>query len=365
MISIISTKKSWIEGTAIQQLKKLHDLDDVVSVIGLPDLHAGPVGVALATKETIYPHIVGSDAGCGMALWMCDTDAKRAKLDRWAKRLQGLDDPFEGDMSELIGKYDLDGEGYLSALGTIGHGNHFAELQAVEEVFNKELFEASGLNAKKLFLLVHSGSRGLGRLLMDRHLEGNGSRGLSVQSNEGREYLSGHDYAVTWGRANRELVAKRFLDEIGLFGESVLDLTHNSVTKETINGEELWLHRKGANPNNRGLAVIAGSRGTLSYLVKPTGDLNSSNCSIAHGAGRKYFRSEMEARVKRYNRLPNLFQTALGSRVICEDRKLLYEEAPEAYKNIKQVISDLESHGLIEVVAAFRPLITYKTRVKR
>lgn len=362
MISIFSTKKSWIEGTAIQQLEKLHQLDDVQRAVGLPDLHAGPVGVAVATRHMIYPHIVGSDAGCGMAFWQTSTKVRKAKLDKWVKKLTDLDDPYEEDLNALIDKYGIDELTYRSALGTIGLGNHFAELQKVDSIVNESLFWEYGLDKECLTLLVHSGSRGLGRWLMDSHIESNGSTGLSADSPEGEKYLKSHDNAVTWAQLNREIIARRFMENIHIQGEPILDLTHNSVTKENISGETFWVHRKGANPNNRGLAVIAGSRGSRSYLVKPVGDFEVSNLSIAHGAGRKLKRSEMEGRLKKKFNAASLKQTSLGGRVICDDKKLLYEEAPEAYKNIEQVISDLESHGLIEVVASYIPVITYKTR---
>ncbi len=365
LITIIATKKSWIEGIAVEQLKQVATLEGVQSVVGLPDLHAGPVGIAMASDNMIYPHLVGNDIGCGLGFWQTDCLAKKAKLDRWIKRLNNLDTPFEGDITPLLQKYSLDEKGYLSALGTIGHGNHFAELQKVETVYNQPLFEQYGLEKERVTLLIHSGSRGLGRQIMDDHIAQNGSGPLIADSPAGKYYLKKHNDALQWGRANRELIANRFMDSLNIKGENVLDLTHNSVTKEKLGESEVWMHRKGANPSNEGIALIAGSRGTLSYLVKPTPKTFESNLSIAHGAGRKWKRSEMEKRVKKQHTLSSLLQTSLGSRVICEDRKLLYEEAPDAYKSIKQVIYDLEEFGLIEVIATYRPLITYKTRNKR
>src|SRR5262245_2903216 len=124
----------------------------------------------------------------------------------------------------------------------------------------------------------------------------------------------------------------------------------------------LWLHRKGAAPSDHGPLVIPGSRGTFSYLVQPTGDGESHAWSLAHGAGRKWTRSDSRARVRERFRPMQLVQTGLGSRVICGDRDLLYEEAPPAYKDIEQVIEDLVEAGLIQVIATLRPLLTYKTR---
>src|SRR4029453_14620187 len=106
---------------------------------------------------------------------------------------------------------------------------------------------------------------------------------------------------------------------------------------------------------------IPGSRGALSYLVRPIGDGESHAWSLAHGAGRKWNRSEARLRMRERFDVSQLVQTPLGSRVICEERDLLYEEAPAAYKKIEEVLQDLVDAGLVSVVATLRPLLTYKT----
>ena len=111
--------------------------------------------------------------------------------------------------------------------------------------------------------------------------------------------------------------------------------------------------------------VIPGSRGSLSYLVKPLGDGESRAWSLAHGAGRKWARSEARQRMRERFGMHQLTQTPLGGRVICAERDLLYEEAPAAYKNIEDVVQELVDAGLASVVATFRPLLTYKTRAFR
>jgi release factor H-coupled RctB family protein len=108
--------------------------------------------------------------------------------------------------------------------------------------------------------------------------------------------------------------------------------------------------------------MIPGSRGTFSYLVNPIGDHYQNAYSLAHGAGRKWKRSDTKAHLSNRFKREDLIKTNLGSRVICEDKDLLYEEAPQAYKNIDIVIQDMVDAGLIEVIAVFRPVITYKTR---
>ena len=123
-----------------------------------------------------------------------------------------------------------------------------------------------------------------------------------------------------------------------------------------------WIHRKGAVATDSEFVVIPGSRGSLSYLVKPMGDGESHAWSLAHGAGRKWGRSEARLRMRERFGRHQLVQTPLGGRVVCEERDLLYEEAPAAYKNIEAVIQDLVDSGLVSVIATFRPLLTYKTR---
>jgi release factor H-coupled RctB family protein len=99
--------------------------------------------------------------------------------------------------------------------------------------------------------------------------------------------------------------------------------------------------------------------------VKPIGDRESHAWSLAHGAGRKWARSETRLRMRERFNVPELTYTPLGGRVVCEERETLYEEAPAAYKNIEDVVQDLVDAELASVVATFRPLLTYKTRKTR
>jgi release factor H-coupled RctB family protein len=94
----------------------------------------------------------------------------------------------------------------------------------------------------------------------------------------------------------------------------------------------------------------------------PTGEQEKNLWSLAHGAGRKWNRSECEGRLRERFNADSLRKTKLGSYVICEDRSLLYEEAPQAYKDIESIIGDMVAHGLIRVIASFTPVLTYKVR---
>jgi release factor H-coupled RctB family protein len=175
-------------------------------------------------------------------------------------------------------------------------------------------------------------------------------------------YLRQHDDALAWARANRELIAERLLACLDAGGERLLDACHNSVDRRVAGSETLWLHRKGAAPSTEGALVIPGSRGSFSYLVVPREASARSGWSVAHGAGRKWSRSDSRARLERLHSPSSLARTRLGSVVICEDRDLLYEEAPQVYKKIDVVIADMVAELLIDVVAVLRPLVTYKLR---
>ena len=96
--------------------------------------------------------------------------------------------------------------------------------------------------------------------------------------------------------------------------------------------------------------------------MAPLGDQTSNAWSLAHGAGRKWGRADAKGRLDRRFAPKDLERTELGSYVICEDKSLLYEEAPQAYKNIESVVGDLVNETIVSVIAVFRPIITYKVR---
>ena len=363
-IRIIASGKTWMEGDAVTQLKRTAELPGVIYAVGMPDLHPGkgsPVGAAFFSEKILYPYVIGNDIGCGMGLWQTDIKQNKIKRDRWAKKLTDLEIPFNEYLYERLEKYNLISNKWDSSLGTIGGGNHFAELQQVESIEDEELFCNAGLDKKLLFLLVHSGSRGLGEEVLRKYIDQFKNTGLEENSDAASEYIKNHDYALNWARLNREIIAHRFLKLIGAKSNKVLDACHNSLNRKAINNSNGWLHRKGVAPSDEGLVIIAGSRGSLSYLVSPIENRKEHLFSIAHGAGRKWKRGETKGRlINRFN-VQALQQTQLGSMVICKDKELLYEEAPQAYKDINVIISDLKNAGLIKVIATLKPVITYKT----
>jgi release factor H-coupled RctB family protein len=362
-VRVIASPSSWIEGEALRQLEAAARLPGMRLAVGLPDLHPGrghPIGAAFASEGFVHPHLVGGDIGCGMALFRTGLSARKAKRDAWAKRLAGLEEPWDGDAAQVLAEHGASAGAFEPALGTIGGGNHFAELQVIHEVGDEEAIARLGLDASELVLLVHSGSRGLGQSILDRHVRAHGAGALPVPSPEAAAYLEAHDEAVRWAHANRALVARRFLDLVGGEPRVVLDVCHNSVTPR---GGGL-LHRKGAAPHDRGVVAVPGSRGSYTYLVEPVGDGERSGWSLAHGAGRKYTRGDARKRLRERFRASELRQTELGSVVLCDDKDLLFEEAPAAYKDVDRVVQDLVDGGVGRVVAVTRPLITYKVRAR-
>ncbi len=378
-VRLFASAQSWIEGEAVRQLYATAKLDGVRLAVGFPDLHPGkgtPIGAAFVTEGVIYPHLIGGDIGCGMALFKTDLVRRDAKLDRWARLQFNLEYPWDQFVSDFLAEHDLESTGFDTALGTIGGGTHFAELQAVEKVLDVEEFKKLDLGKQQLVVLAHSGSRGLGESILRAHVDQHLGKGVEAESFAAQEYLCAHDFAVRWAKANRELIARRFVAALGAEAECLWDGCHNSITPSpdlsaTLShrmgkglGVRVWVHRKGAVATDSEFVVIPGSRGSLSYLVKPIGDGENHAWSVAHGAGRKWGRSEARLRMRERFGRHQLVQTPLGGRVVCEERDLLYEEAPAAYKNIEAVIRNLVDAGLVSVIATFRPLLTYKCRTK-
>jgi release factor H-coupled RctB family protein len=109
--------------------------------------------------------------------------------------------------------------------------------------------------------------------------------------------------------------------------------------------------------------MLPGSRDDYSYLIEPVlsaGELSLH--SLAHGAGRKWQRTDCKGRLDKLATPAQLSRTSMGGRVICNDRALIYEEAPQAYKNVDSVLGSLVGAGLVKVISRSKPVLTYKTR---
>jgi release factor H-coupled RctB family protein len=367
-VRLFASARSWIGSEAVRQLYATAKLEGVRLAVGFPDLHPAnksPVGAAFVTEGLIHPQLIGSDIGCGMALFRTDLVRRDSKIDRWADLPFNLEHPWEEFPDRFLAENGLESTQFDAALGTLGAGNHFAELQAIDQVFDPAAFRQVGLGKQQLAVLVHSGSRGLGESILRSHLEQHFGAAVTADSMAAKDYLRAHDLAVRWAKANRKLLAERFAAALGAEAEILWDGCHNSITRRECGDEEVWVHRKGAVAVDGSFAIIPGSRGSLTYLVKSTGTGESHAWSLAHGAGRKWARSEARLRMRERFDRHQLMQTPLGGRVVCEQRDLLYEEAPAAYKDIAAVIQDLVEAGLVSVIATLRPLLTYKTRKLR
>jgi tRNA-splicing ligase RtcB (3'-phosphate/5'-hydroxy nucleic acid ligase) len=327
----------------------------VEHVAAMPDLHVAngiAVGTVFATERTIVPRALGSDLGCGVSavpLEAPEQDLGRREL------LQLL-----GQLARTIPVGDASNRGAGCAvpatlferrlstgalmhlrerfapkhLGTLGGGNHFVELDR----------DAEG----GLWLLVHSGSRGLGSAIAAHHLrvaaEGGAGElpGLHIDTAAGAACNADVEWALEFARANRvELVRRAAMVIADLTGatprlEALVDVHHNFVQREVHFGRELLVHRKGAihAPTGR-TSLIPGSMGTASYLVEGLGEASSFQ-SASHGAGRVLTRKEARAQIA-----TERFRHSMR-RVIFDERRIttLVEEAPAAYRDIREVLDD-------------------------
>ncbi|MET0233425.1 MAG: RNA ligase RtcB family protein [Kibdelosporangium sp.] len=352
-VTVFASPTSWIESNAVDQCHQVAALDGMIHVAAMPDLHPGkgaPIGAAMAST-VLYPFLVGSDIGCGIAVF--PIKLKRAVPARLAPRFPDLDRALDDDDPAWA---VLDGDvpaNHREGLGTVGRGNHFVELARIDTVLEAGHADRLGLAAGDLVLIVHSGSRGLGERILRAHTEVHGAG----PAPDPAAYLAMHDDAVGWGSLNRRLLAARVAHALGTEPtEPIVDECHNLV--ETRGG--IYLHRKGAAPGDGRDVLIAGTRGTPSYLVAAHAGPDA-NHSVAHGAGRKMSRADALRRGRVKHTVEQLRTTAVGSLVVCGDRQLLFEEAPTAYKRIEQVIADLVDHRMATPVATTVPLVTYKT----
>ena len=356
-ITVFASPTSWIESDAVDQCHQVAALDGMIHVAAMPDLHPGkgaPIGAAMAST-VLYPFLVGSDIGCGIAVF--PIKLKRPVPEKLAARFPDLDRPLDPERDAddpawvvLAGGVPA---GHTEGLGTVGRGNHFVELARVGTVLDPAHASRLGLAAGDLVLVVHTGSRGLGERILREHTERYGAG----PAPDPAAYLARHDEAVRWGALNRRLLAARVAHALGAAPtEPIVDQCHNLV--EVRDG--CYLHRKGAAPGDGRDVLIAGTRGTPSYLVAAHAG-PEANHSVAHGAGRKMSRADALRRGRVKHTVEELRRTQVGSLVVCGDRQLLFEEAPSAYKRIEQVIADLVEHRLATPVVTTVPLVTYKT----
>jgi len=375
--SLMAPLRSWLIaplGVEVSNaIRRLRRAPDIQHVAVMPDVHLAEdvcVGVAVATNELIYPQAVGGDIGCGMLAVPFDIEAALLSEPRIAGRiLAGLGNsipalrrsrrrvvPLPDDLStaalsdsKLQALWKSTG---LLEFATIGSGNHFVELQSDE----------SG----RLWLMVHSGSRGLGPAIRDYHLArgvsvGGGLRCLGYGTDSGTAYLGDAGLARRYALENRRFIAmlaeRALLDTIGkghLQWAEAVTTDHNHVERETHGGLSLWVHRKGAMPAWPDQAgVLPGSMGSLSYHVVGRGCAEAL-CSSAHGAGRILSRTEARRKITSRELRSQMGKVWYDFR----QSERLRDEAPGAYKDIRAVA---RAQGeLVKVVRVLRPVLNYK-----
>jgi len=281
----------------------------------------------------------------------------------------------------------------LPQLGTLGSGNHFLEVQYVDEIYDEEAAGAFGLSVGSITVLIHSGSRGLGHQVcqdyVERFLEAAPRYGIElvdrqlaaapIESPEGEEYLEAMSAAANFAFANRQLIThftREAFASVG-FGEQRLgvlyDLAHNNAKFEEHDGRRVLVHRKGATrafgPGMEELpeeyrsvgqpVLVPGDMGRYSFVLAGTqGAMRETFGSSAHGAGRKMSRR----RAKKAARGRNLVREMedKGILVRAAGRATVDEEMSEAYKDAADVIEATHGAGIGRKVARLRPLIVVK-----
>jgi len=356
-------RKTWLEGPAVEQFNRVMTFPGILRGAAFPDLHPGrgvPVGAAFLSEKFLYPALIGNDIGCGMTLFATGVSQRKFKAAKLLRRLGAEpESALRQAALEQLPAMEPAPADPEKMLGTLGHGNHFAEILAVEKIADADVCAALELHKGDVLLLVHSGSRCYGEMLWRETAAVHGDEGLPWDSPDGRAYLERHTRLIEWARFNRRLTAHALGAMAGCVLTELLDCVHNSITPC---GEGIFLHRKGASAAEQGKpVVVAGSRGAFSYLVVPQGEGEENLHSLAHGAGRKWNRQSTYDRVRaKHGDVQSLLKTKLGTQVVCPEKSLLYEEAPEAYKEIGSVIADLREFGLASVAAELRPLVNIK-----
>lgn len=380
-----------VEYQALNQIRNAGNLPWVHGVALMPDAHFGKgacVGSVIAMRDAVSPATVGVDIGCGMNALPIgihenqlpdDLRGIRSAIeeavpvgqsshssDGLTKRLAStgagwtnfLDD-FD-NLSVTLRTKRLNSADYrermLTQIGTLGGGNHFIELCT----------DDTGM----VWIMLHSGSRNVGKELAERHIEtAKGlphnqdlpDRDLAVflsGSPEMRAYRNDLFWAQEYARRNRQammqLVKNALLREFhyGLsFGEEI-SCHHNYVSEETYDGLDLLITRKGAISTRDGrLGVIPGSMGTGSFIVRGLGN-EAAFCSASHGAGRKMSRGA----AKREFTVDDLAEQTRG--VECRKDAGVLDEIPGAYKDLEAVMA--QQTDLVEIVTKLETKLCVK-----
>lgn len=435
-----------IEENAIQQLANIASLKGIQKhALAMPDIHSGygfPIGgvAAFDTKEGIIsPGGVGYDINCGVRLLTTNLSVKEFLK----KRTQLLEQIFKNVPSGLgsKGKIKVTKDilfealskgtkwavkaGYgikediekteengcmpkadpnvisenaikrgLPQLGSLGAGNHFLEVQKIEDIFEEEIAKAFGLNKENITIMIHCGSRGLGHQIASDYIKKMeqkfGFKNLPdrelinapINSDLGREYYAAMSAAVNYAFANRQMIMHWVRESFyNIFGkikiELIYDVAHNiaKFEKHKINKETktVCIHRKGATrsfgPERPELpeiyqktgqpVLIPGSMGTASYVLVGTKKAEEvSFGSTAHGAGRVMSRHQALKQFRGEQVKVSLSKKNIE--IKSKGWKGLAEEAPGVYKDVDEVVKVSHKVGIGNKVVKLIPLCVIK-----
>lgn len=369
---------SQIEEGALEQARNLANLPIAqVHIALMPDAHQGfgmPIGGVLFTDGAVVPNAVGSDVGCGVA--MLKTGLKVEELDgklqsvldliasrvptgfRQHEKPMSSHDAIEAVGAALplnvdIGWWDR----AIPSLGTLGGGNHFIEFQA-------------STDSNSVYVMLHSGSRGLGKMIGDHYhkmavtechrwhtnLPTDDLAFFPLGTDGHAEYMTAMEFGLAYAKANRNLMLAEVTKAVLQFFPSaecevMVNVHHNYAAWENHKGRNGIVHRKGAIRARVGeILLIPGSMGTFSYIGRGLGNPESFD-TCQHGAGRAMGRKEAErqfdaANLANYMTGHNILMAGHASEAV--------DEHPLAYKDIEQVMAD--SSTLVEPVTKLYPL---------
>ena len=369
-----------IDEKALEQAKNLANLPFAFKHIALmPDVHCGlgmPIGGVLATKGVVVPNAVGVDIGCGMCAIKTSLrveDISRKQIVRVVELVKsviplGFDHHKElQDEFLLPQNYDIDKLPNIKHLivaarkqiGTLGGGNHFIEIQKSTDGY--------------IWVMIHSGSRNIGKKIADRYGKiakmlnerwySNTTSGLEflpIESPEAQAYWQEMKWCVDFALCNRKLLMQRVCEALEEVFPSVefnemINIAHNYAAWEEHFGQNVIVHRKGATRAQLGeIGIIPGSQGTKSYIVRGLGNAESF-MSCSHGAGRVLGRREacevldLKSEISRMN--------ALGIIHGIQEQNDL-DEAPSAYKDIDTVMANQQD--LVKPIVELSPIAVIK-----
>jgi tRNA-splicing ligase RtcB len=365
-----------LDPNALDQAKRTAALPFVSRLALMPDAHYGmgaTIGSVIATRGAIIPAAVGVDIGCGLIVAelpftvdMLPDDLD--KLHGWIAQVvpSGVGKGHEGtsDVAFPPGHEDvLTDRMKVTAgaqMGSLGSGNHFIEICADER--------------DRAWVMLHSGSRGVGKQLADIHIAE--AKGLMARYFieledadlaylvEGTESFDAYIRAMLWAQdyalANRETMMDAVLRQIaGFIGYEFevsrrIQCHHNFTAMENHGGKNSWITRKGAIRARTGdWGVIPGSMGTRSYIVTGLGS-EASLHSCSHGAGRRMSRGQ----ARRELDLPSFEKSMEGKAWNSGSAAELLDEDPRAYKDVERVMADQED--LVQVEHTLTQILNYK-----